>query len=125
MEKHTKDGNLPTAEDLFNKHLEKELKGRDYDEPTLKAVRDSRSYKKNPYIQAAMIEFAKLHVKAALETANNNSKILRQPTGEGESSEIYLGKEFEGDLGYEDYIPVSYTIDKDSILNAYPEENIK
>ena len=72
-----------------------------------------------------MIEFAKMHVKACKEDIVNKGKILRQPTGEGESSEIYSAIEFEGDLGYEDYIPVSYTIDKQSIMNAYPEENIK
>ncbi len=66
-----------------------------------------------------------LHTQAALEAAAEQAKILRKPTGDGESSETYIDNSFEGDLGYEDYIPVEYTIYKDSILNAYPLTNIK
>lgn len=51
---------------------------------------------------AAMIEFAKLHVEAALKAATNNAKMDSDP------------------FDYEDE-----WIDKDSILNAYPLENIK
>ena len=50
-------------------------------------------------IQMCMIEFAKLHVKAALETASLN-----------------------GEVGYDGVTP---EIDKESILSAYPLTNIK
>jgi hypothetical protein len=72
-----------------------------------------------------MIEFAKFHVEAALKKACEKSMINRKPTGDGQSSEEYTSNSFEGDLGYEDYIPVNYTINQESILNAYPLENIK
>ena len=51
-----------------------------------------------------MIEFAKLHVKAALKDAYNNV-------------EIYNKSKFPGDINYQ--------ADPDSILNAYPLTNIK
>ena len=46
-----------------------------------------------------------------------NVKISRESTGEGESSDSLISDSFEGDLGYEDYIPVEYTIYKESITN--------
>ena len=49
-----------------------------------------------------LIEFAKLHVEQALKEASENADT------------IYRGDSF-GD----------YIVDKDSILNAYPLENIK
>ena len=72
-----------------------------------------------------LIEFAKLHVEAALEAASEKTLINRKPTGNGDSSDEEISTCFEGDLGYEDYIPVEYTINKESILNAYPLTNIK
>jgi len=54
-------------------------------------------------VSKKMIEFAKLHVKAALEAASGKA-------------------ELEGDEG-SDFSYIS--VDKDSILNAYPLENIK
>lgn len=58
-----------------------------------------------------MIEFAKMHVKAALDEASEKAET--DYTYEGE------GGEFED-------IPIfNYFVDKDSILNAYPESNIK
>lgn len=50
----------------------------------------------------AMIEFAKLHVKSALEAAANNAKIK-----------------------YDFYDEMAAYVDSQSILNAYPDENIK
>ena len=70
-------------------------------------------------------EFAKLHVLAALEAACDKSRINRKPTGEGETSDEETSTSFYGDLGYEDYIPVEYTIDVSSIQEAYPLTNIK
>ena len=51
----------------------------------------------------AMIEFAKLHVEAALKAASENSEL----EGDEESNFDYI------------------CINKQSILNAYPLENIK
>ena len=57
-------------------------------------------------VHKAMIEFAKLHVEAALKEAGENAFITNhKPT-------------LEDDRVYK-------KIDKDSILNAYPLDNIK
>lgn len=70
-------------------------------------------------------ELIKLHCEAQLKTILEKVRIDRKPTGEGKSSEEYTAISFEGDLGYEDYIPVEYTINEDSIINAYDLNNIK
>lgn len=57
-------------------------------------------------VQKAMIEFAKLHVEAALKVASEKAKV----------------KITQGDFGVFDTKP---SIKKKSILNAYPIENIK
>ena len=77
------------------------------------------------YMNKYAILKAKLHVEAALKAANEKAKINRKPTGIGEGSEEITDIEFEGDLGYEDYIPVIYSINEDSILKSYPLDNIK
>lgn len=59
----------------------------------------------------AMIEFAKLHVEAALKEAFENAET--DYTYEGESGE------------FEDIPIYNYFVKKDSILNSYPESNIK
>ena len=59
------------------------------------------------YTPDAMIEFAKLHVKAALEAAYKNGKIVNVTYSHPDSSEW------------------DKSIDRKSILNAYPEENIR
>ncbi len=67
-------------------------------------------------MEGFMIEFAKLHVKAALKEAFNNSemRVSENDTNEHPSfTDNY-------DDGY-----VTITVSKDSILNAYPLENIK
>lgn len=69
---------IPTAEEILQKHV------------------PNRYTKENSW-KNAMIEFAKLHVEAALKEASENVKIT-------------------------DY---GYSVDKDSILNSYPVENIK
>jgi len=66
-------------------------------------------------------DFAKYHAQAIIKAVKEKVMIDRQPTGEGESSESYTSNSFEG---YEDYIPVEYTINKKSIENAYPLSNI-
>jgi hypothetical protein len=59
----------------------------------------------------ALIEFAKLHVEAALKTASEKAET--DYTYEGESGE------------FEDIPVFNYFVDKDSILNAYPLTNVK
>ncbi len=53
-------------------------------------------------IYEAMVEFAKLHVEAALKAASEKADIIPDPNG------------MDWDV-----------VDKDSILSAYPLENIK
>lgn len=108
MEKHIKDGSLLTAEE-FSKNF----------------TTSKESERTQEHINSMLIEFAKLHVEAALKAAAQKAQIHRKPTGEGESSEEYISNSFEGDLGYEDHIPVEYSIYKESILNAYLLTNIK
>ena len=62
------------------------------------------------YVREAMIEFAKMHVQEALKQASEKA----------DADFTYLGDDLK-EIGAE-YIEV-YTI-KDSILNAYPLENI-
>ena len=57
-------------------------------------------------VQQAMIEFAKLHVEAALKEASKKAKV----------------RIIQGDFGVFDTRP---SVKKNSILNAYPLENIK
>ena len=56
------------------------------------------------FVEACMIEFAKMHVKAALKSASENAKIV--------------------DVGI-DYSIVKLVVEKDSIINSYLLENIK
>ena len=58
-------------------------------------------------IKGLMIEFAKLHVKEALETASKKAKTKN---------------EWEGNTGSEYCDTV---VDRESIINAYPLDNIK
>lgn len=76
---------------------------RDYEIEILDDERASGVYYKIKTINNMMIDFAKAHVKAALEAAYQNGKV-----------------ELSGVLE----LPLK-TIDKDSILNAYPLTNIK
>lgn len=56
-------------------------------------------------VKDTMIEFAKLHVEAALEAASSKSY----------TESIYTGRQFG----------MQSRVNKNSILNAYPLENIK
>ena len=62
-----------------------------------------------------LIEFAKMHVEAALKEAYNNSEMR---VSENDTNEIPSFTDNYDD-GY-----VTITVSKDSILNAYPLENI-
>jgi len=58
-----------------------------------------------------MIEFTKLHVEAALKQASETA---------------HTDHTYEGQGGEFEDIPIyNYFVDKNSILNAYPLENIK
>lgn len=67
-------------------------------------------------IHQLMIEFAQMHVHAALEAAFNDSEMR---VSENDTNE-YPSFTDNYDDGY-----VTITVSKDSILNAYPLTNIK
>lgn len=100
-----------TAEDFLNKHC---TISHFYDDKTEQMVVPSSQQ------EQAMIEFAKLHVEAALKAVSENAtvdiidhekyKVLHLPGYERGTKEVIL--------------PI-YGVDEDSILNAYPLTNIK
>ena len=81
---------IPTAEEILNNNVYITQDG-------IEDVHDSLST-----VADVMIEFAKLHVEAALKAASENARL--------KELEIHLS---DG------------SVDKDSILNSYPLENIK
>ena len=84
---------IPTAEEFFEQHIQR-------------GVNNTHSN----YLNTA-IEFAKIHVEAALKKA---------------SEKAVTDYEYAGETGEFDDISVyDYFVDKKSILNAYPLENIK
>lgn len=83
--------NIPTAKEVLELHY-----NMDRDE-------DGHPVYYDWSIKDAMIEFAKLHVEAALKAASENVKYREQITMQG----------------------VQRTFSVNSILNAYPLENIK
>lgn len=76
-------------------------------------------------IKSLMIEFAKLHVQAALEFANKKAQLcLRRYNNNDFKQASFI------ELLYGQEVPTEkeceyWGISKDSILNAYPLENIK
>lgn len=90
---------LPTAEELMT---------RDANEHSYETwgemMYDTHEHSQIEYTREVMIEFAKLHVQAALEMAYQRA-------------EVYNKAKFPGD--------VNYQVEPESILNAYPLENIK
>ena len=85
--------NITTTEDFLQDHLQI---SHFFDDKTDRMVCFSDD------VQQAMIEFAKLHVEAALKEASEKARL--------KELEIHLS---DG------------SVDKDSILNSYPLENIK
>jgi hypothetical protein len=77
---------IPTAEEFLRKNIDYVLSENDCKED----------------VENAMIEFAKLHVEAALKAAVIN-----------------------GELTHIKYTENDYCIDEKSIINSYPLENIK
>ena len=89
--------NTPTAEEFLKNFNEKE------------GNIDKLYY--DSYVKKSMIEFAKLHVEAALKAA---------------SEKVKCGLEYSHHEGEFEDIPVyEATVDEKSILNAYPLTNIK
>lgn len=74
-------------------------------------------------ICSALIEFAKLHVKAALEAASKNGFATRDTKLKG-YRDLVDGKGNKFGKPVPMYSE-EYIINKNSILNAYPESNIK
>ena len=71
-------------------------------------------------LPSLFIEFAKLHVQAALKAADDNS-IMYKDLGKGEDGKLCYVLEKTFYDNYDNPILIS----ADSILNAYPLENIK
>lgn len=87
---------IPTADEIIEKHYKE-----DKDE-------DGNKILYLWSIKNAMIEFAKLHVKAALEAAAEKAEC-----------------EDEGTFGRDGEVHEYYVVNKQSILTAYTDENIK
>ena len=67
-------------------------------------------------IENLMIEFAKLHVKVALKEASEKAELYRYNNG---------FKQSKANIKEEYCFNYKVAIDKETILNAYPLENIK
>lgn len=100
--------NIPTAEEIALK------------------VEDVASYEElqNPIIFASLVakEFAKLHVKAALEAASENTQMIGVTQHDNDAPDIHSDFVYVVDSNGPDY---GYTVNKESILNAYLLDNIK
>jgi len=81
---------------------------------TVKELYKSK-FDRNDDVYSVMIEFAKLHVDAALKEASEKANLYLHNSGWKHSSDIKTVKCHNYDA----------SINKDSILNAYPLENIK
>lgn len=57
-------------------------------------------------------------LELAIDKCAEEALIIRNPTGDGEKTEIEIKQEHTADIGYEEYIPVYYTVHKQSILNV-------
>jgi hypothetical protein len=79
-------------------------------------------------VAKVMIQFAKLHCEAQLKAILEKVRVREDelsPVNTEKVENTYIGIEFEVDKGYEDYCPYKYTVDKDSIINAYDLNQIK
>ena len=72
-----------------------------------------------------LIAFAKLKVKEALEIVAKNALIDLKPLEGNLHTKVDTAKTFEADLGYEEWLPVEYSINEESIINSYPLDNLK
>ena len=92
---------IPTAEEFVNQY--------DWENSTLD-------------IPSVLIEFAKLHVQAALEAASENAQMIGVTQHDNDAPDVHSDFVYVVDSNGPDY---GYTVDKGSILNAYPLTNIK
>jgi hypothetical protein len=84
--------------------------------PTAKEFLENKNFR---YADSQeMIEFAKLHVKAALKAAAENATLLEDGV-DIKSFRYYICN----DTNY--YNDVEVDVNKESILSAYPESNIQ
>lgn len=86
--------------------------------PTAKAFLESLDIEGSSRRCKAMIEFAKMHVEAALKAANENAY------AQSSSSNI-TSKDWNGRQGLICVHLGIVSVNKDSILNSYPLSNIK
>jgi hypothetical protein len=100
--------------------------------PTAEEFLMSKVETRSKWVTDIMVEFAKLHVKAALETAAENSMIVlksgygRMNEPDNESTITKKMKTFSDEQrGFGECTYNTTFVDKDSILNAYPETLIK
>jgi len=107
---------IPTAEEWLLNHKEMSKYDVAYcDEGGYLGVNEEALYK-------IMIEFAKLHVEAALKAASEKAITNVFPTDEEQWEhvpEIITSEDLEDNEG------IYLEVDKNSILNSYPLENIK
>ncbi len=98
---------IPTAEEFLNNHPQI---SHYYDDKTDKMVCFSEQ------VEQAMIEFAKLHIEAALKEVNEKAYV--------EFVDLVSGEIFDyPDVLVEEGVEIN--INKNSILNSYPLENVK
>lgn len=132
--------NIPTAEKFLYNTL---LAGISERRPNLDIKEDyakqlsapipSKNYGKEKYghdmqphdTVVAMIEFAKLHVEAALKEASNNSKIHLKTYWADMENVTEEAKVFWGDDNVQNCYSTNVKVERNSILNAYPLKNIK
>ena len=109
---------LPTAEELMFKYIPhgiQNIKGKGDGKPQYNAEKD--------VIQKCMIEFARLHLEAAVKIISEKAdveKIKIKKITEGVITETFSIR--KGAMI--DYDNTLIVVDKDSILNAYPLTNI-
>lgn len=106
---------IPTAEEFFEAN--NGLYSASY------SVRDKENGK---YVSVVSydkaIEFAKMHVKAALEMAAEKANLKGETAHNNGAPDKIEESVYVVDQNGPDYI---YTVNKNSIINAYPESNIK
>lgn len=100
---------LPTAEELMTKAANEHSY-----ETWGEMMYDTHEHSQIEYTREVMIEFAKLHVQAALESASEKSNLLLT---DKKGNTKTTG-------GYDAYGSIA-TVNKQSILNSYTLENIK
>lgn len=116
---------IPTVEEIIKTHYDN-VKNHFYNFDKSGKETYEEYAKRNPLpnLNEAIIEFAKLHVEAALKVASENAKWSCTDT------EISFGDTRDFDFKDTDYAGDPCTgynifVDKNSILNAYPLDLIK